>query len=139
MWAYLLWALWIRSDESEGEKRLERSVNWPEAQGRVLGSRLVWSHVEIMYEYWVFAERYESVYKIRLGPVLISSVGLTGVMEARRLNREAKRNMADFPVGSKVIVRYNRSNPFESVLYCKGEVRPPAEGPKIEPHFLTLK
>lgn len=139
MWVYLFWALWIRDTENQDGKRIERSVNWPEAQGRIVGSRVVWSHVEIKYEYWVFAERYEAVYNISLGPALISGVGLTGAMEARRLNREAKRNMRDFPVGSKVIVRYNRSNPRESVLYCKGEVQPPAEGPKIEPHFLTLK
>ncbi len=66
----LIWALWNMVRDTQDEKKVERSVNWPEVQGEVISSKMVWGHVEIRYEYWLFAEKYEGAYKISLHPVV---------------------------------------------------------------------
>jgi len=136
---FALWALWNIARDNWDEKRMERGIEWPEVQGRVTVSKMVWGHVEIRYEYWMFAKRYEGVQKIGLGPVAVGGKGGTSLRSAAALGNEAKGYMADFPVGAKVIVRYNKGKPEESVLYCAGEVGPPRSNePKVEANFVTL-
>jgi [ribosomal protein S5]-alanine N-acetyltransferase len=135
----LLWTIWKITRDSKDEKEVERSLTWPEVQGTVISGKTVWAHVEITYEYWVLAQRYEAVHKIALRPVAVGGTGITSARSAEALTTEAKGYLADFPVGAKIIVRYNRSNPQESVLYCSGKVKPPGEEPTVEPHFMTME
>jgi hypothetical protein len=135
----LFWAIWKMARDSKDEKEVERSLTWPEVQGKVISSKTVWAHVEIAYEYWVLAQRYEGVHKIALRPVAVGGTGTASARSAEALTTEAKGYMADFPVGAKIIVRYNGSNPQESVLYCSGEVKPPGDGAPVEPHFMTTE
>jgi len=136
---FLLWALWNIARDSWDEKRMERGMEWPEVQGHVTASKMVWGHVEIRYEYWLFAKRYEGVHKISLKPVVMGGMGWESLRSAAALGNEGKGYMADFPMNAKVIVRYNKEKPEESVLFCAGEVGPPrANEPKVEAHFVTL-
>ena len=41
------WAIWNIMGDSRNEKPVERSLDWPEAQGRVVSSKVVWAHVEV--------------------------------------------------------------------------------------------
>ncbi len=126
--------------DSGDEKKMESSVNWPEVQGEVISSKMVWGHVEVRYEYWLFAERYEAAYKISLHPVVPGGKGWSSLRSAAKLGAEGSEYMAQYPVAEKVVVRYNHSKPGESVLYCKGEVGPgSSDGPKVEAHFVTLE
>ena len=54
---------------------MERIVGWPETQGTVTGSRIVWAHVEVAYEYSISSGRYTGKYKInlRVGPRSIAA------------------------------------------------------------------
>jgi hypothetical protein len=116
-------------------------VDWPDAQGKVISSKIVWGHVEILYEYWPFAERHEGVHKISLKPVAAGGRGWEALKSARNFTDEADGYMADFPVGAKVIIRYNPSKPQDSVLYCAGEVcsHDSSETNVEPPHFITLE
>ena len=137
---FAIWALWNMLRDSRDEKSMKRSLQWPEAQGRIISSKMVWGHVEIAYEYWVFAERFQGLYKINLRPVIPGGTAMDSLRAAKQLGVEGKENMAQYPAGTKVIVKYNREKKEESVLYCKGEVGPPdTEGPKVEAHFVTLE
>jgi hypothetical protein len=136
VWLIGPWALWLMRRESGEDLQVERSIKWPEAQGRVMDTRLVWAHVEVVYEFRVSGKIYEGLHKIHLGPV---PMGGASARSARALDAAAKRNMKEFPVKSPVVVRYNPANPAESVLYCLGQIQPSAAGPKIEPHFMTFE
>lgn len=141
VWVVGLWAMWKMFRDGRDAKTMERATNWPEVQGVILSNNVGWAHVAVRYEYWLFAERHEGLYKINLTPVPVGAGAGTGAARsARALGDEAKRYQADFPVGAKVIVRYNRSNPQDSVLFCIGEIKPASPNdPKIEPHFTTLE
>jgi hypothetical protein len=55
--------------DSLDEKRVQRSTNWPETQGIVVNSQVVWAHVEVRYEYWISSESYKETYELSLRPV----------------------------------------------------------------------
>ena len=139
-WFMLIWGAWNWVRDGQDERRIKRSLDWPEVQGNVIGSRIVWGHVEIRYEYWIFAERHEGVHKFSLTPVPAGGRGGTALRSAERLGKEGNSYIADFPIDGKVILRYNRAKPAESVLYCAGELKPvdPNET-KIDVHLVTLE
>ena len=114
----VIWAIWNATRDSRDEKLVERSLAWPEAQGIVVSSRVVWAHVEVKYEYVVSSGRYTGKYKMNLPPSPPDKYART----VTRANAEAKLDIAEYPPDSKVIVRYNPQRPSQSVLYCKGEV-----------------
>ena len=138
---FCIWAFWNMMRDSREEKSMERSLNWPEKQGRVLRSKTVWGHVEVVYEYWVLGKNYEGRYKINLPPQAPGGRAMESVRAARRLITAANEDLAEYPVGAKVVVRYNPVNPTESVLYRKGEVSPHAadEVKPEPPQFVTLE
>jgi hypothetical protein len=145
LWLYLLplwpigfygiWAFWNAMRGSREEKAAERSLDWPETQGRVVRSKIVWGHVEIVYEYWISGVSQEGRYKINLPPQF------PGGKAPQALGTAGKVEIAEYPVGAKVVVRYNPANPQESVLYRKGEVSPNTGDAKQEkpPHFVTIE
>jgi|SRR5580658_1624002 hypothetical protein len=128
-----IWVFWNAMRENRDAKSIERSLGWPETQGRVVGGSVVWGHVEVRYEYKAGGQWREGTYTEGLPPQAPSGSG--GALAARRVKYAAERYLAKYPVAANVIVRYNPENPEESVLYCKGEVHPPGDGPKVEPHF----
>src|SRR5207245_2234852 len=99
------------------EKLMERSLGWPEAQGFVVASTVVWAHVEVRYEYLIKDGRYSGKYKMNLPVGPPDHYART----ATRMNNDAKADLADYPPDAPVIIRYNPKNPKESVLYCRGE------------------
>jgi hypothetical protein len=130
------WGLLKTAIETREEKRITRSVAWPEVQGKITRVDLVWAHIAIQYEYKALGKWLEGTYRVHLGPFVPSG---WHVAAAAGINRGLAGYSKEYAVGSKIIVRYNPANPAESVLYCKGEPKTATEGPKIEPHFLTLK
>jgi hypothetical protein len=114
----IVWAIWNMTRDSRDEKLIERSIDWPEAQGTVVSSRVVWAHVEVMYEYSISSGRFTGKYKMNLPPGPPDKFGRT----ATRMNEEARVDIADFPPGTNVIIRYNPQQPSQSVLYCTGQI-----------------
>jgi|SRR6266851_930014 len=138
---YAIWAFWNALRDSGDEKLIERSLGWPEKQGRVVSSKIVWGHVEVVYEYWVSGESYEGRHKINLPPQVVGGKALESMRAAQKLMTAANEDIAEYPVGEKIVVRYNPVSPAESVLYRKGEVSPHTtdEVESEPPHFVTLE
>ncbi len=132
-----IWAIWNMVRDSRDERLVERSLAWPEAQGKVVTSKVVWSHVEVRYEYSISSGRYQGRFKINLPVGAPDRYGQT----AARMNGEALQDMADFPPGANVIVRYDPQKLEQSVLYCRGEISRDvfAKGSGALPKFFTLR
>jgi hypothetical protein len=111
----ILWAIWNNLRDSGDEKRVEKSLNWPETQVIVLSTEVEWAHVQVNYEYLVAGTKYQGKYEISLSPVAPDQYG-RGVA---RLNAEVKQEMDDYPPGCGVVIRYNPTDPSESVLFCR--------------------
>ena len=133
----VVWAVWNSVRDSRDEKLFLRGLEWPEAKGTVKRSRVAWAHVEVSYEYSVEGIRYTGKYKMSLAPVVPDRYG----KGAARMNKEATEDIADFPPGQAVVIRYNPSRPDESVLYCKGEPGRTDRigGRGVAPEFRTLE
>ena len=114
----IVWAIWNMARDSRDEKLMERSIDWPEAQGTVVTSRVVWAHVEVMYEYSISSGRFTGKYKMNLPPGPPDRYGRT----ATRMNEEARGDIGEFPPGANVVIRYNPQEPNQSVLYCSGQI-----------------
>lgn len=131
----VIWAIWNAERDSRDEKLMERSLTWPEVQGIVVSSKVVWAHVEVKYEYSISDGRYTGKYKINLPPGPPDRYART----ATRVNAEAGQDIAEFPRDAKVIIRYNPQRPNQSVLYCKGEIdRNSTNRVVIPPKLFTL-
>jgi hypothetical protein len=115
-----IWAIWNMARDSRDAKLVQRSLAWPEAQGKVLTSKIVWAHVAVSYEYSISSGRYTGTYQRNLPVVAPDKYG----QGAAAVNSEARQDLAEFPPGANVIIRYNPERPGESVLYCKGEIQP---------------
>jgi Protein of unknown function (DUF3592) len=113
-----VWAVWNTLRDSREQRLIGRSLNWPETQGQVRQTKVVWAHVEVSYEYRVAARTYVGTYKISLSPVVPDR----GAQGARKLDAEAKQDISEFPEGLRIIIRYNPKRPEESVFYCRGEI-----------------
>lgn len=131
-----IWAIWNIVRDSRNEKLVEHSLAWPEAQGKVVSSKVAWAHVEVTYEYSISSGRYMGKYKMNLPVGAPDKYGRT----ATQMNEEAKQDIADFPAGADVIIRYNPQKPDQSVLYCRGEISRDGTGQSsgVPPKFFTL-
>jgi Protein of unknown function (DUF3592) len=111
----VMWAIGNMARDSKDEKLLERSLTWPETQGVVISSRIVWGHLEVKYEYSLPSGNYVGKYKLNLSPAPPGGFS----QAAARTAREAKQLIQEYPNGTDVIVRYAPQRPGDSVLYCK--------------------
>jgi hypothetical protein len=109
------WAIFRVLRDSRGAKLLQRSVDWPQAQGTVITNLQVWSHVEVEYEYSVSKRRY-------LGPYVIPLYKQSRFNSPADSSSEIAQWLGTFPPGSNILVRYNPKKPDESILYCRGEL-----------------
>lgn len=133
----VIWGIWNSVRERGNTKRLLRALEWPEVQGVVARSRVVWAHAEVNYTYSVAGGSYKGKCKINLTPQPPDRYS----RGAARLIAESKGTLAEFPDGSDVVVRYNPANPGESILWCGGDVRPGSvpDTQTTGPDFLVLK
>jgi uncharacterized protein DUF3592 len=121
---YGTWVLWNALRDRSDKKSVERSLGWPEQEGYVVSSKIVWGHVQVDYKYWVSGEGHEGRHKFSLPP---EGAGGVVTIAARLFMNAANKHMGEYPAGAKVVVRYNPAKPEESVLYSKAEVNQPAE------------
>jgi|SRR5271155_5889992 len=108
------WALYRWTRQRRRSVLLEQSARWPEVEGKVQNSKVVWAHVAIAYEYNPPNGRQIGTYDVGL-----PMVPFGGLMVVSYLKDRTKLIMADFPPGQKVAVRYNPQNPAESILVRK--------------------
>ena len=132
----VVWAIWNVRRDSRDEKLVDQSLSWTEAQGVVVSSKVAWAHVEVTYEYFVGTARYTGSYQLNLPPGPPDRFGRT----AEAMMSEAQQDIAEFPVGLDVIVRFNPSKPDQSVFYCRGKVGSNEVEQKSArpPEFVTL-
>ena len=140
MWLLIVWALWNMRRDSRDEKLVRRSLDWPETQGKIIGSKVSWAHVEVSYEYHADGVRYPGSYQINLRPVVGSSTGTGATAMAREYSRESNEALREFYPGKSIVIRYNPKKPSESLFYCAGEVSKSdqKQGDGVEPKFLVL-
>lgn len=140
IWLVVIWALWNMRRDSKDERMIQRSLDWPETQGKVVNSGVSWAHVEVSYEYHAGGSRYLGSYQINLSPVVPSSVGTGSAALAQRYNREAGEALRDFYPGKTIVVRYNPKKPSESVFYYRGEVSSSTQeqASSAAPNFVVL-
>jgi Protein of unknown function (DUF3592) len=119
---YGIWVLWNAVRDRSDRKSVERSLAWPEEQGYVVSSKIVWGHVEVDYKYWVSGEDHEGKRKFNLPP---AGVGGVITIAARLFMNAANQHMDEYPAGAKVVVRYNPAKPEDSVLCRRSEVSQP--------------
>ena len=136
IYSVLVWAVWNSLRETKDQKKLLTSLQWPETQGRVTGNEVVWAHVRVTYEYSVAGITYCGRYDISLAPVVPGR----SVTAVKTLNAEAQDALTKFPIGTRVVVRYNPARPEESVLYCSAGPIPAQNnsGPMNAPTFVSL-
>jgi hypothetical protein len=104
----------MRTDHRD-TRLLERSIDWPEVQGKVISNVQVLIHAEVEYDYTVSSKRYTGVYKI----LLYKQSRFNSPAESAN---EIAECLASFPPGSNVVIRYNPRRPAESVIYRRGEI-----------------
>jgi hypothetical protein len=97
------WAISRMFRDSRDAKLLQRSIDWPQAQGRVITNIQVRSHVEIEYEYSVSNDHYFGRYVIPL----YKQSRLNSPAES---SNEVAQYLGSFPPGSNVLVRYSQRN-----------------------------
>lgn len=114
IWFVIVWAIWNSLLGRRDTELVEKSLAWPETQGTVTASKVVWGHVEVAYQYHVSGTTNNGKYEISLSPVAPGS--LVGSAE---FGREAREDIELYPPGAFLIIRYNPENPTESVLYCR--------------------
>lgn len=109
------WAIWNMMRDSRQEKVALRSTDWPEVQGKVQSSKIVWGHYAVTYEYAVNGKLHSGSYEINLSPTAPDRFA----RGATKMLAEAKQDLADFPVGSNVIIKFNPQDPQQSILLCR--------------------
>jgi hypothetical protein len=109
------WAILRIARDSLDAKVLERSIDWPEVEGKVISNVQVWSHSRVEYEYAVSTRRYTGMYTI----ALYNQSRFNSPAESAK---EFAECLASFPPGSNILVHYNPKKPAESVLHYGREV-----------------
>jgi hypothetical protein len=127
LWPLALLIAWAISNairDTKNERATLKSLNWPETRGHVVSSKVVWGHVSVSYNYTVETREYAGRYKMNLPPRIPNK---DGGDNGREFLAEAKQAVNDYPVGSKLLIRYNPARPQESVIYCSDEDLPEAD------------
>ncbi len=126
LWPVALLLIWLIINSHRDNRDAElviRSLDWPETQGRVVGSEVVWGHVSVKYEYSVESRCFEGNYNISMTPRAPDRYG----RGAAAFSEEALDAMDDYPAGSDVVIRYNPKRPQQSVLFRGGKISPSNE------------
>jgi len=113
-----IYALWCNEIESRNARKMERSAGWPQAQGVVKQTIVKAMSVRVTYEYVAQGHVYADTYKIAFPQAMV----VRWSSQVKALGDKVKKEVADFPQGQHVIVRYNPQDPAESVFYCRGEL-----------------
>lgn len=92
-----------------------------ETQGKVTAKRWMGNYVEVFYEYSVAIGTLSGRYQENL-LLTISDTPHKSYSRASRTKDEADRILADYPIGQKLVIRYNPETPSESVMFCRGVV-----------------
>ena len=102
------WTSRRRTNKTYSPEEIEK---WQRAMGSITGSRLVWNHIEISYEFLAMGKPQQGKHEVRLSPVnpddLYPEVARRHEVNAL-LNRYAR--------GTAVAVRYDPANPEQSIL-----------------------
>jgi hypothetical protein len=128
-----IWALRNSLRDSKNETIGIKSINWPETTGTILSSEALWGHLEVQFGYTVNGKEFNGKYTVGLDPIVPNrSVG--GVRQLKAWQEETSELVNSYPVGSRVVVRYNPERPEESVLYCSAEPvnRETPDGPQFQ-------
>jgi len=110
------WAVLGFVRDSLDAKALERSIDWPKVEGKVISNVQVWSHAEVEYEYSVSTRRYTGTYTIHL---FYKQSRFNSPAESAK---EFAECLASFPPGSNILVGYNPKRPAESILQYGSKV-----------------
>jgi hypothetical protein len=127
------WAVWNILRDGRKEKEDLRAADWPEVQGRVLSSEVVWGHFEVKYEYIANGQYRQGTHVLNLPPAVPDHCG----QGAARNIAEAAQDKRDFPPGALLIVKYNPQRPEQSILLCRSKITP-HDIEQEAPKFLTL-
>jgi hypothetical protein len=109
----IVWAVLNMARAGRDEKEVQRSLAWPQTEGLVISSRVVWAHVEVDYGYCVGGLNYTGKFELSLAPQTPELLG------AHDFNNEAKQYTTEYAPSTRLVIRYNPLNPQESVLYCR--------------------
>jgi hypothetical protein len=116
-----VWYMTFHRREAADQKEIERSLAWPETEGKVTSTRWMGNYVEVFYEYSVAIGTLSGKYQENL-PMTITDTPHKSFSRASRAKDEANRILADYPLGQKLVIRYNPDTPSESVMFCRGTV-----------------
>jgi hypothetical protein len=130
----VIWAIWNTVRQDRDVALVEKSLNWPEVQGTVTSCKVKWVHVEVGYEYVAEGKYRKGVYKSSLSPAIPDHFA----RGAAQMTAESKQDIAEFPTGTKIIIRYNPAKPGQSVFYCRGNVNHDSSQNSNTPKFEVL-
>jgi Protein of unknown function (DUF3592) len=116
-----VWYMTFHRREATDQKAIERSLTWPETQGKVTATRWMGNYVEVFYEYSVAIGTLSGRYRENL-PMTITDTPHKSYSRASYAKDEANRILADYPIGQELVIRYNPETPSESVMFCRGAV-----------------
>jgi Protein of unknown function (DUF3592) len=116
-----VWHVTYHRREATDQKAIERSLAWPETQGKVTATRWMGNYVEVFYEYSVAIGTLSGKYQENL-PMTITDTPHKSYSRASHSKDEANRILADYPIGQEVVIRYDPEAPSESVMFCRGAV-----------------
>ena len=111
-----IYALWSNELEGQRLRKMERSANWPFVQGVVKETVVKGMSVRVIYEYLAQGHVYKDTDKITFPQAMVVR------WQAQALGSKVKKEIADYPPGQHVVIRYNPQEPGESVLYYRGEL-----------------
>jgi Protein of unknown function (DUF3592) len=115
------WYMTYHRREAADQKEIERSLAWPETQGKVTATRWTGNYVEVFYEYSVAIRTLSGKYQENL-PMTVRDTPQKSYSRASHAKDEANRILADYPIGQELVIRYNPETPSESVMFCRGAV-----------------
>jgi hypothetical protein len=127
LWLVLLaalfgvWYMTRHRREAADQMEIERSLMWPETQGKVTATLWMGNYVEVLYEYSVGIGTLSGKYQENL-PMTITATPHKSFSRASYTKDEADRILAEYPIGQKLVIRYNPETPSESVMFCRGAV-----------------
>ena len=90
--------------------------------------------MEVSYEYVAAAEYRKGVNKISLSLVVPDRKS----RGAAQMVAQSRQDMAEFPTGTEIIIRYNPAKPGQSVSYCRGHVNHDSSQNNNPPKFEVL-